>query len=605
MAGKLGDGSYQTVSALTGTEYMEVLQDGQTKQLIVSQLWSGISVSWGSIVGTLGNQTDLTNALAEKANVNGQVFTGNISATNLSGTNTGDQSSVSGNSGTATALQNARSIYGNSFDGTADLAQIIAAQFGGTGNGFTAFTGPAGATKTFTLPNASATILTTNAAVSAVQGGTGIATYTTGDILYASAANTLSKLAVGTNGHVLTLAAGVPTWAAGGGGGGGSWGSITGVLSNQTDLQTALDLKAGLGLNTFTRRQTITQGTANEAVIVSTGYSLTGSDATAMIDLAGTLNTSGSPTALKINLTLTGSGATTKFIDLLSSGTSLASISKTGKFTNVVNGAIGYEITVSGQPVVGFGRNGTVGGMSLFGGITTPSDVNADALIQPGLFLLASATGLSFSSGNVAQTPDLYLRRHAANSLIQRNSTSAQSYRIANTYTDSSNYELGNIEWVSNVLKIGTSKLGTGSARALELYTDGTTRLTISSAGAATFSSTLSATIFTGLYRLQTVTEASNAAPVTDINTYQRHTITALAANTVVGAPTGSPTDGQKLEYRIKDNATPRTVGWNAAFRSGVATLPTTTVTSKELYAMFEYNSQSSTWDCMATGSVA
>jgi hypothetical protein len=45
------------------------------------------------------------------------------------------------------------------------------------------------------------------------KGGTGLTTYSTGDVLYASAANTLSKLAAGSNGHVLTLAAGVPTWA--------------------------------------------------------------------------------------------------------------------------------------------------------------------------------------------------------------------------------------------------------------------------------------------------------------------------------------------------------------------------------------------------------
>jgi hypothetical protein len=35
-----------------------------------------------------------------------------------------------------------------------------------------------------------------------------------GDIIYASAANTPARLAKGTNGHVLTLAAGVPSWAA-------------------------------------------------------------------------------------------------------------------------------------------------------------------------------------------------------------------------------------------------------------------------------------------------------------------------------------------------------------------------------------------------------
>ena len=52
------------------------------------------------------------------------------------------------------------------------------------------------------------------------NGGTGQSTFSKGDILYASAANTLSKLAVGTDGQVLTVATDVPSWAAGGGGGG-------------------------------------------------------------------------------------------------------------------------------------------------------------------------------------------------------------------------------------------------------------------------------------------------------------------------------------------------------------------------------------------------
>jgi len=50
-------------------------------------------------------------------------------------------------------------------------------------------------------------------AIGATYGGTGQTTYATGDILYASATNTLSKLSAGTNGYVLTLAGGVPTWA--------------------------------------------------------------------------------------------------------------------------------------------------------------------------------------------------------------------------------------------------------------------------------------------------------------------------------------------------------------------------------------------------------
>ena len=49
-------------------------------------------------------------------------------------------------------------------------------------------------------------------ALPAVNGGTAQISYTTGDILYASASNTLSKLAAGTTGYTLTVASGVPTW---------------------------------------------------------------------------------------------------------------------------------------------------------------------------------------------------------------------------------------------------------------------------------------------------------------------------------------------------------------------------------------------------------
>jgi hypothetical protein len=46
---------------------------------------------------------------------------GNITGNNLSGTNTGDQTTVSGNAGSATVLQTARNINGISFNGSADI----------------------------------------------------------------------------------------------------------------------------------------------------------------------------------------------------------------------------------------------------------------------------------------------------------------------------------------------------------------------------------------------------------------------------------------------------------------------------------------------------
>ena len=57
------------------------------------------------------------------------------------------------------------------------------------------------------------TVGTWNAtAIGAIYGGTGLTSYTTGDLLYASASNTLSKRAIGTTGYTLTVASGVPTW---------------------------------------------------------------------------------------------------------------------------------------------------------------------------------------------------------------------------------------------------------------------------------------------------------------------------------------------------------------------------------------------------------
>lgn len=53
----------------------------------------------------------------------------------------------------------------------------------------------------------------TTGTLGATSGGTAQSTYTTGDILYASATNTLSKLAIGSSTQVLTVSGGVPTWA--------------------------------------------------------------------------------------------------------------------------------------------------------------------------------------------------------------------------------------------------------------------------------------------------------------------------------------------------------------------------------------------------------
>lgn len=93
-------------------------------------------------------------------------------------------------------------------------------------------------------------------------------------------------------------------------------------------------------------------------------------------------------------------------------------------------------------------------------------------------------------------------------------------------------------------------------------------------------------------------TIASSATPTPDADASDMFTVTALAAGATFAAPTGTPTDGQQLLIRIKDNGTARALGWNAAYRGGTdIALPTTTVLSKTMYIQFVYNFADTIWD--------
>jgi hypothetical protein len=90
---------------------------------------------------------------------------------------------------------------------------------------------------------------------------------------------------------------------------------------------------------------------------------------------------------------------------------------------------------------------------------------------------------------------DTFLNRDAAGVFAQRNAANPQTFNIYNTHSSSTNHERGFLKWSSNVFQIGTEKgSGGGTARALELQTDGATRFTIATNGAITCSSSLSVT---------------------------------------------------------------------------------------------------------------
>ena len=94
---------------------------------------------------------------------------------------------------------------------------------------------------------------------------------------------------------------------------------------------------------------------------------------------------------------------------------------------------------------------------------------------------------------------------------------------------------------------------------------------------------------------------ASSGSPTPNADTDDGYFLTALAAAATFGAPSGTPTDGQPLLIRIKDDGTARTLAFNATYRfSTDLPAPTTTVLSKTLYLLFAYNSADSKWDNIA-----
>ena len=174
-------------------------------------------------------------------------------------------------------------------------------------------------------------------------GGTGFATYTTGDIIYASATNTLSKLAAGTNGYVLTLASGVPSWA----------------TNNAATTRTVSNFTATASQTTFTVAYTV--GLID---VYRNGVKLAAADFTATNGTSVILATGANSgdvietvaySALSIGTGVNSfSGGTTGFTPAFGTGT----VTLAGTL-NVANGGTGTSTAFTTGSVVFAGASGT------------------------------------------------------------------------------------------------------------------------------------------------------------------------------------------------------------------------------------------------------
>jgi hypothetical protein len=120
---------------------------------LATHILGTIPISLGGTGSSTQNFVDLT--LAQ--NIGGiKTFTDKILG-NISG-------NADGNAATATKLAATKTVYGNAFDGTANLDQIIAPNFGGTGSAFAKFIVSSAALREYTLPTSNAVLARTDAA---------------------------------------------------------------------------------------------------------------------------------------------------------------------------------------------------------------------------------------------------------------------------------------------------------------------------------------------------------------------------------------------------------------------------------------------------------
>jgi len=155
---------------------------------------------------------------------------------------TAEKSKLAGIAAGAQVNDVATTLQGNTFNGVSELVQLDATgklpaidgsqltnlpggtTYSGTPNRIAVTAGAIDIDVAY-IGQASITTLGTigtgvwnGTAIASAYGGTGFTSYAAGDIIYASAVNTLAKLAVDADGYVLTLASGLPVWAAAAGG---------------------------------------------------------------------------------------------------------------------------------------------------------------------------------------------------------------------------------------------------------------------------------------------------------------------------------------------------------------------------------------------------
>ncbi|MBS1560626.1 MAG: hypothetical protein JSS89_03395 [Bacteroidetes bacterium] len=257
------------------------------------------------------------------------------------------------------------------------------------------------ASRVYTIPAMS------NAAAFIMTEGAGFTSYATGDILYASSSNTLSRLAIGADGRYLTSSGGVPIWSAG---------SLMqyDVTSAQSTSTTASNFLFNVQYGTITGAAT---GARIASVTTASNSGATG--------LAITAIGTGTSTATALSLSATGSS--TKYALTVADGSGFSGFGTTAPthVVHVVNTATTDEVaavlgnasgSTSNQAIgvwgdassSGASAAGTIGVLATGSGNTTAAQTNIALQVADGNFTMGrtteTGTGYTVVEGATAGT---------------------------------------------------------------------------------------------------------------------------------------------------------------------------------------------------------
>ncbi len=299
----------------------------------------------------------------------------------------------------------------------------------------------------------------------------------------------------------------------------------------------------------------------------------------------------------------------------------IETVGNVSKVGTPVNGQVGVwtgDGTIEGTTGLTFASNVLGVGTAANGTIT--SNGNFDLVLKTGNATTGNITIIDGANGDIQVNPNGNgsLLLGGSNGKIKIDSgvpgilTTASNQNIKLSTNDGTN---SGIVEIKNGLNgnINLTPNGTGAvavSTTIELGHASDTTISRSAAGVIAVEGVVipsissTNTLTNKRITKRTGTTTSSATPTINTDNVDEYYITAQTVDITSFTTnlSGTPTEGQTLFIAVTGTAA-RAITWGASFENGPVALPTTTVTTTRLDVLFKWNTVTSKWRCMASGS--